>query len=782
MAVPKATLIDPKTISTTGAPVATLIDPSTVTPGAIAKNTYKEVPLKIRFLVEGAPNMESKIATLKKFYPEVKQIEDSNFLVTDAKGNTHIFDDREKTTIGDFIDASKEVTEMIASTAGAIGGSAVGPAGTIAGSGAGLALGAEIFERVAQQFGTEILRTPEEYAKQRASDFAFGSVGQAVAPIVFKGAKYAITGGAKKIAEAGERLASFINAGVSPSLGQVTFNRGIQTVELALGSIPGSSGYIAKFAQKAQDDFGNTLAKLASKTLADDGILIKGGTMAIPDETVVGKVLQESISDKNILNPVNSLNSYTGRFKALTGTLFDEVDKFIPEKTLFNVSNTMNQLKNMVEPIAGAKATSKVFSNPFIQDIFEGISKDAAENATKEGVMRLPYNALKKIKQQVGNKLLDLDLISTQEKGMLKQLYRSISTDIESNALTVGGLKAVKALNRANKVYQAGLAKIETFLQPIYNKANPDLLVRELMASAREGATRLNAIKTSLKPTQYKVLVSSIIDRMGRIAPGQGLATEVGEETAGQVGRFSSETFLTNWNKLSPAAKETLFSGKGFPKSMVKDLNDLLQVSNVIRESGKTFRNPSGTADRLAGIGIGIGGAAGVVTGNPMFLAAMPLVMFGANVTSKLMTNPRFVSWAARATKIAGNKGIEGMAEHITKLGAIAASAGPEERQALFEYMGILKEAADKENKIIKPEPPVAKKVSEAPIQPAERRQVASAMPVLDRSMFPSTGTTANVSTPTTGGQGLASISGNQFKSLFPGDTLGAAYMETKNA
>ena len=68
MAVPKATLIDPKTISTTGAPVATLIDPSTVTPGAIAKNTYKEVPLKIRFLVEGAPNMKSKIATLKKFY------------------------------------------------------------------------------------------------------------------------------------------------------------------------------------------------------------------------------------------------------------------------------------------------------------------------------------------------------------------------------------------------------------------------------------------------------------------------------------------------------------------------------------------------------------------------------------------------------------------------------------------------------------------------------------------------------------------------------------------
>jgi hypothetical protein len=33
----------------------------------------------------------------------------------------------------------------------------------------------------------------------------------------------------------------------------------------------------------------------------------------------------------------------------------------------------------------------------------------------------------------------------------------------------------------------------------------------------------------------------------------------------------------------------------------------LLQVASVIRESGKTFRNPSGTADRLAGsFGIGL--------------------------------------------------------------------------------------------------------------------------------------------------------------------------------
>jgi hypothetical protein len=774
MAAPKATLIDPKTISTTGAPVATLIDPSTVTPGAIAKNTYKEVPLKIRFLVEGAPNMKSKIATLKKFYPEVKEIEDSNFLVTDAKGNTHIFDDREKTNFGDFIDASKEITEIVGSTAGAILGTSAGPAGTIAGAGLGLAGGAELFERVAQQFGTEMLRTPEEYAKQRLGDIAIGSVSQVVAPFIFKGAKYAITGGAKKIAEAGDRLAAFVNAGVQPSLGQVTLNRGIQTTELWLGNLPGASGYMSNFAQKAQDDFGRKIGEVAARTMTKDGIL-KGGSIVIPDETVVGQILKRAVSDSDMYTPFNSANSWKGRFDSLTNLLYSKVDDYIPKNTLFTLDNTLSKFKSILSPVAGAEITSKELQNPFIQKIFASINKDLKKNGGK-----MSYQGVKDIRSNIGSRISDISLIGTKEQGLLKQLYGSISSDIETNVLSTGGTKAMNALRRANRVWQAGNKKLEDFLQPIFNKANPDTLVKDLMASAREGSTRLLALKNSFKPEQYKALVSSIIDKMGRISPGQGIAGELGEEVTGQIGRFSSETFLTNWNKLSPAAKQVLFSGKGFPKSMVKDMNDLTKVASVIRESGKTFKNPSGTADRLAAQGIMFTAAGTAVTGNPAFLAALPLLLAGTASASRLLTNPRFVSWAARATKIAGNKGIEGAIEHLTKLGIVAANSSTEERQIILETLGVFKEAADRQKKG-QPEVPIGKKISQAPVKQTEQTEVVSS-PTLDRSMFPSTGTMTNVSTPTTGGQGLASISGNQFKSLFPGDTLGAAYMETKNA
>ena len=40
----------------------------------------------------------------------------------------------------------------------------------------------------------EVLRTNKEHAAQRMTDFAFGSVGQAVAPLIVKGFKGAITG------------------------------------------------------------------------------------------------------------------------------------------------------------------------------------------------------------------------------------------------------------------------------------------------------------------------------------------------------------------------------------------------------------------------------------------------------------------------------------------------------------------------------------------------------------------------------------------------------------
>ena len=56
---------------------------------------------------------------------------------------------------------------------GAVAGSVAGPGGTILGSGAGMALGGEVFERIAKQYGAEVLRTNKEHAAQKNDRLCF---------------------------------------------------------------------------------------------------------------------------------------------------------------------------------------------------------------------------------------------------------------------------------------------------------------------------------------------------------------------------------------------------------------------------------------------------------------------------------------------------------------------------------------------------------------------------------------------------------------------------------
>ena len=108
----------------------------------------------------------------------------------------------------------------------------------------------------------------------------------------------------------------------------------------------------------------------------------------------------------------------------------------------------------------------------------------------------------------------------------------------------------------------------------------------------------------------------------------------LGKATAGKqddVGEaFSTETCLTNWNKLHPDAKTAITAP--MPEGMRGDLNQIAKVASNIRDGSKVFANPSGTAQASANqlttgafaysvlsgnwhVAGGIAGAAAAVTG-----------------------------------------------------------------------------------------------------------------------------------------------------------------------
>ena len=646
--------------------------------------TLEEVPNKVRFLVEAAPNMASKVATLQKFYTNVQPLEGNNFIVTDKDGNRFQLDNKNKTNLADAIDLGKEAAELVGSIYGAAKGGVAGSVvpvvgtagGAIVGSGVGMAAGAELFERVGQMYGAEILRTNKEWAAQRGTDFAFGSVGQAVAPLILKPLKGAITGFGKTGVATSKRLADYIDAGVTPSLGQVTQKRGMQTVELLLGNFPGSSGKIAAVAGNAQKQLGDKVLSTAKDLI---------GKAVIPDESIVGRAL------KNSIDGVNNTKSFVGLFNSKAGTLFGKLDKYIKKDDLIDLrkakGSTINTITSLADDIPGAKNVGDLLKSPFISDLFERITKDITKNG------ELPYAAVKAIKQKIGKKMASFDLIPDVEKGQLKLIYKALSEDLKIAAKKYGGDKAVKEVVNANKFYSKGLQRIEDYLQPIVNTADPDKLVMSLLSSGKEGATRLNAVRNSLAKVNkatandnYKILVSNILERLGRMQPAQTFAGD----TVMTAGRFSSETFLTNFSKLSEKAKDSLFRNVPFGKQFQKDLQQVLNIADNIRASGKTFANPSGTADRLVGQGLIFGGGATAFTGNPAFILSVPLVIGSARVTAGLMTNPKFIGWLAQGIKISGNKGADAVIQHLGKLGVIMANADSETRQFIYEYLQML--------------------------------------------------------------------------------------------
>ena len=73
--------------------------------------------------------------------------------------------------------------------------------------------------------------------------------------------------------------------------------------------------------------------------------------------------------------------------------------------------------------------------------------------------------------------MASFDLIPDVEKGQLKLIYKALSEDLKIAAKKYGGDKAVKEVINANKFYSKGLQRIEDYLQPIVNTADPDKLV-----------------------------------------------------------------------------------------------------------------------------------------------------------------------------------------------------------------------------------------------------------------------------------------------------------------
>ena len=619
-------------------------------------------PSGVRALVGGVSDPEARLSTLQQFFPTAAQDPVSGRLVfIDPKSGEAQFYNPEGLDVGDVASLAREGAQAAGGAVGAALGLSGGPAGVAtvpAGAALGTAAGEELFNLVGRTLGMQDPRTMGQRATETGIIGATGGLGQAAGSAIgaaIRGAPRSVArgtgeGAAEGVQEAVQDLARF---DVTPSVAQATKNQFLDGVESLLSRTPGGAGRFRKVVtdttQRIADSLEGKVTTLTGRTAVDPEF--------------VGRVVQRGIDD-----PLGS--GFVQRFQNTAGELYNRIG-INPDQQV-SVQNTRSALEalNLVPDVPSVNA---LVTSPTVR----GLGTELPETLT--------YEALSRVRSAVGRRLANPSLVSDVPRADLKRLYAGISADMEEAARQAGP-QAERAFKRANQFYSAGSQRIEDTLESLASKATPEEIFLALERGGKRGPTQIRTVMRSLKPGEREILAGGIIRRLGNPTPGQA-----GAEGA----QFSFETFLTNWNRLDNAAKRAMLDWPQM-RGMRNDLEALARASERVRESSRAFANPSGTAGATAGqtatflgggsAAAGAGMAALGIPGATGFLAFPAVLALGAltsNAGARLMTSPKVVRWLAQSTKIKPG----GFAGHLGRLGSIAATAEPETRQAILEYM-----------------------------------------------------------------------------------------------
>lgn len=404
----------------------------------------------------------------------------------------------------------------------------------------------------------------------------------------------------------------FRAVGAQASVGQATGNRRTQGLESLLAGGPTSGGVMSRFAERQADDIGTGLQERAN-TLAPNAAADRAG-----------KAIERGVE------------TFAGNIKATRKALYWQVDRLIPDTTQLPLTRTRMALADLTRATPGAEATTGAMINPKIAQLSETISTDLA-NGNLQGI---PYSAVKDIRTRIGEALSDYSLTTDKPTAEYKRLYAALSQDLEDAARRQGPA-ASEAAKRANTYYKVSQERIEQIERVVDKVGGPEKVYAAAMSGTRDGGTTLRAVMQSLPPQGQRMVTAAVIKRMG-------MAVDNAQNAAGDV--FSSSTFMTNWNKVSPEAKRALFDRHG--PQFVANMDRIARVADTIKAGSRVFANPSGTANKAAAYTYAGSLGAALVTANTGAMFGLALGGAAANGMARAMTSPRFVAWLAKATEM----------------------------------------------------------------------------------------------------------------------------------
>lgn len=405
-----------------------------------------------------------------------------------------------------------------------------------------------------------------------------------------------------------QNIEAFQRAGTMPSAGQATESGVMRGIESTLGRVPGSIDIMRAKSISQQAEIGGKVKQIADEL------------SAIKEPVIVGQRIEKGIGlfEKSI--------------RAKESNLYNNLDKFVPKSTPIEANNLYSELQKITAPIPGAPALSqtKMIARPTLQDFISNLEKDMVASGGK-----LPFEAIKRIRSDIGKKLTKIEIGSDVERAEYKDLYSAISNDIR-DAVAKQDPKGLYAFNKANNFSRVMHDRFDR-LQGFISKNEPEKVFDSAFVGMQAGPTRLHSLLQSIPKEDQKAVVSAFVSKMGRALPGA-------QDAGGDI--FSTERFLTNWNKISPGAKKELFGR--FGSKFSEDMNKIAKTAELIREGSRVLANPSGTAGAVVGPATYASVAGSIAAGKYGFATGILSVGLLSNLGSRLFTNPTYVNWLAK--------------------------------------------------------------------------------------------------------------------------------------
>lgn len=442
------------------------------------------------------------------------------------------------------------------------------------------------------------------------------------------------------------RLEAMRAEGVKPRMvGDVTGSRTAQATTAGLQNAPITGNIIQTAAQNTTDDIAAAVERRAASF----------GAARTPTEA--GQAIERGVQ------------TYADRVSVIADKMYGRLRTYIPGVTPVTPTATQQVVSGLMQKMPGLPKTSTALT----PSMFKNLADDLAQNATPS------FEALSRMRTEVGKKLTDPWLIDDIGRGELKQLYGTLTDDLRATAANISP-QALRQFNVSHAFYADKMKFLESAFQKLgRNNVSPETLFQWAVAEGKVGATRLGALKKAMSTDEFGLISSTVLRRMG---------------TAGKDAAFDTNTFLREWEKISPSAKSALFDGRqwgGYRESVDR----IAAIARDFRETGR-LANTSRTAGTLKLLEwLSPGGLVGTALGGDVAGAAtgIGVQLGGQAFVSKLLTSPKFATWLATPV------GEAQLPKHIAALTQIVAEQ-PELADAVKEFTAFIAQQGGEQGKV----------------------------------------------------------------------------------